>query len=322
MRAWSLVAALVPLCGLVACAAPDDPDAGDESHVLDNAPDSFTDGKADGIALPGTTIALMLTSAAVPGSPGHPNAVVYVPRGYRTDQPLDVVVYLHGWWNCASNVVRSTNGTCGGAATRNAYGLAAQLEKSGKNAVLLVPELAYEQASSAPGALATPGVFSAMMEETLVALAPTIGAKTIGDLDQVIVASHSGGYVTAARILSGGGLDVREVWLLDSLYGETAAFDAWVGAEGAAPFAATPHAKRLAIVYTGTGGTLGNSQAMATRARGWLGGAAILDDRSGATLDDAAFDHGLVFKRSGLTHDNVPRYYVGRLLTTSGLPAR
>jgi hypothetical protein len=319
MRSLLLLAALAPLAGLAACAAPDD---GDEAHVLDNAADSFTDGKADGTPLPGTTIPLMLTTAAVPGSPGHPNAVVYVPSGYRGDQPLDVIFYLHGWWNCASNVLRSSNGACGGGALRNAYGLAAQLERSGKHAVLVVPELAYEQPSSAPGALATPGVFTAMMEEVLAtdAITAAIGPHTIADLDQLIVASHSGGYVTASHLLSGGGLDVREVWLLDSLYGETAAFDAWVQAEHAAPFAA--HDKRLAIIYTGAGGTLANSQAMATRARGWLPSAAILDDRTGATLDDAAFAHGLVFKRSGLTHDNVPRYYFGRLLVTSALPAR
>jgi len=40
------------------------------------------------------------------------------------------------------------------------------------------------------------------------------------------------------------------------------------------------------------------------------------------TLVDADYAHGLVFKRSGLAHDDVPRYYFGRLLATSGLPAK
>lgn len=321
MRALALAAALVPLLALPACGDGGDDDP-EEAHVLDGADESAGDGKADGPAPPGTTIPLVLATAAVPGTVDRPNAVVYVPHGYRADQPVDVVVFLHGWWNCARNVLRPRGGTCGGGAVRTAYDLAGQLERSGKNAILLVPELAYERASSAPGRLAEPGVFAAMLDEALAALGPVVGGQGLGALGQVIVASHSGGYLAAAGLVRGGGVPVRELWLLDSLYGQAEAFDGWVRAEGAAPFAAAPRAQRLAVVYTAGGGTLDESQAMAARARAWVPAAARLDDRTGATLDDAALDRGLLFKRSWLSHDGVPRYYVGRLLQTSQLADR
>jgi hypothetical protein len=112
---------------------------------------------------------------------------------------------------------------------------------------------------------------------------------------------------------------VGEVWLLDSLYGNTDDFDGWVQAN-ADWFTGTPATMRFASVYTGTAGTLGNSQAMAGRAKGWLDAANIVDDRTTATLTPAQFEHGLVFKRTGLSHDGVPRYYFGKLALTSSLP--
>ena len=38
-------------------------------------------------------------------------------------------------------------------------------------------------------------------------------------------------------------------------------------------------------------------------------------------LDDPAFDHPLIFKRSGLSHDGVPRYYFERMVRHAGFSA-
>jgi hypothetical protein len=48
----------------------------------------------------------------------------------------------------------------------------------------------------------------------------------------------------------------------------------------------------------------------------------VLDDRTTSTLTPAQYDRGLLFKRSGLSHDDVPRYYFRKLLETSSLPVK
>ena len=107
------------------------------------------------------TARLEIAHGAVAATPIRPNVVVYLPRSFDRSALLDVVVFLHGWWNCADNVLRPSDGACGvGRAPRNAYDLAAQLEDSRRNAILIVPELAFDQASSDPGErarLAEPG---------------------------------------------------------------------------------------------------------------------------------------------------------------------
>jgi len=79
--------------------------------------------------------------------------------------------------------------------------------------------------------------------------------------------------------------------------------------------------RRFTDVYTSTGGTDTNSIAMADRAAGWVSAdpSVLLDDRTTATLTDADYHHGLIFKHSALSHNDVPRYYVERLLATSPL---
>ncbi len=311
---WGLLSLLV-----AACAAPP---GDEEAHVLDDQPLLVDDGKADGASLPGETVELVLQSGAVPGSADRPNAVVYIPAGYDTSQP-NIVVYLHGWWNCARNVIRPRNGACApGHAARNAYNLAGQLESAKKNAILVVPELMFEQASSDPGALGQADAFYALIDEVMTQLGDKVGNMGVWDVSQIAVASHSGGYIAAASIVKQGGLPISELWLLDSLYGNTGDFDAWVDSDDDRPaFATRPFTMRMSDVYTCCAGTLANSQAMAGRAKSWFDdGSVVLDDRSGRTLGGADYAHGLVFKRSGLGHDDVPRYYFGQLLATSGLP--
>jgi hypothetical protein len=294
------------LLALVGCADP-------TADPADNGSDS-ADAKADSFSAtaPGRVLRLWLDHGVFPQTPAHPSALVYVPAHFDATPPLNLVVYLHGFNNCVDNVIRSTNGSCG-SGTRNSYALAAQLEASQKNALLLLPEVAYDRASADPGQLAVDNGFQALLGEVLGKLGD-VGNYTLNDVGTVIVASHSGGYKAAAGIANQGGVYVSEVWLLDSLYGETDQFDTWVTSDLDSIGAA---ARRFAAVYTATGGTLANSQAMATRAAGWVDASSLVDDRTTATLSTTAFQHGLVFKRTGLSHDGVPRYYFLKLLSSS-----
>ncbi len=317
-------AGLVALLLLASCANVDPTGGDDADDPAETAGDGLDglDVKADGPGgtMPGTLRSFELDAAAFPGS-GHPDVVVYLPQHFDATPPIDIVVFLHGWSNCARNVVGSLDTSCTpGAGRRRSYALAAQLEASGKNAILVVPELAYDRASGDPGRLADPGQLQALVDETLGKLAPDLGDLTADDLGRVVVASHSGGYHAAAAIVSGGGLPVDELYLLDSLYGLDDAFDGWIDGDHEL-FASAPPVHRFATVYTQGGGTLAESQAMAARAAGWFAAAtaAVHDDRTTSTWTAPAYAHGLLFKRTGLTHDGVPRYYFGRLLLTSGL---
>jgi hypothetical protein len=251
-----------------------------------------------------------------------PNMIVYIPRGFDPRRPLDLVVYIHGWSNCISNAIQAGNGTCvPGGAVHNGYNLAGQLDASNKNAILLLPEVAFEQRSSAIGALAEQDSFLNIVDETLDRLAAEIGPHTADDVDRILIASHSGGYTAAAAILDHGGLAVDETWLLDSLYGDTTTFDAWV--EGDEPAFAAPFSRRFTSIYTLGGGTLANSQAMADRAARWFTDpGVILDDRTTEALAPELYAHGLVFKRTSLAHDDVPRQLFQGLLESSVLPDR
>lgn len=315
LRLWGLLS----LSAILACA---DPAPDDESHVLDNAAETEGGGKADDPGMAGATgevIKLTVDSGAVPGTPERPNMVVYIPSGFDPEKGLNLVVFLHGNMNCATNVIRSKGIACRpGYGARNAYSLAKQLEDSKKNAILVVPQLAFDAADSSEFAMIEEDRFFWAMVETVADISDRIGGLSFWDAQQVIVASHSGGYRTAASIVTRGGSVVNELWLFDSLYGNDADFDAWIQGE-ADLYTASPRERRFANIYTWSTGAA--SMNMAKRAAGWFTDKSVeLDDRSGATLTPAQYDRGLLFKKSGLAHDDVPRYYFLKLLATSGLP--
>lgn len=304
---------MIVLAAALGCGrAPASPGDGGATAMGDLAATAPDDGGSGGPA----TYLLTLDAGAFPPGP-HPSALVYVPAGFDPTPPLSIVVFLHGFDNCVENVVRDAGGECepdGG--TRAAYALAAQLEATAKNAILLCPELAYDQATGNPGNLGATDGFRALVAETLRDLSGPLAGATLADVGTIVVASHSGGYQAAAAIATRGGLPISELYLLDSLYGDLADFDAW--AKMVAP------GRRFAAVYTQGGGTLANSQAMADRAaaQGWVPAAQLLDDRTTDTLTDAQYAHELIFKLSGLSHNGVPTYYFGKLVGTSALPPR
>lgn len=326
MRTWTSILMAAVVAGGCASDASDVADDDPAETAGDGLLAGF-EGKADGAgaSAPGRTLAFHLASGAYPTS-GHDDVVAYIPARYALGDRVDVIVFLHGWSNCARNVVGAVDTACTpGAGTRRSYALAAQLEASGKNAILIVPELAYDRTSGDPGALAADGAFAALLDETLAKLSPALGvsdrALGLGDLGTVVVASHSAGYQTAAAAARAGGVAIDELYLLDSLYGFEGDYDAWVTDAGD-DLRATPFVRRFASVYTLGGGTLARSQAMATRAKGWFAAApaTVVDDRTTSTWTAARYAHGALFKRTGLSHDGVPRYYFGRLVTTSALP--
>jgi hypothetical protein len=321
-RSWLALALTLSACSGSSAVINDDGGVDVGGDDLAAMPDAAA--PADLTPPPAATFLLTLDAGAFPPTAAHPSALVYVPSGFDATPPLSVIVYIHGFNNCVENIVRDAGQSCSpdaGTPARAAYGLAAQLEASGKNALLLCPEIDFDQATGAPGTLGTTGGFQALLAETLTDLAPRIGARTVADVGEVVVASHSGGYQAAAGIAMRGGIPVREIYLLDSLYGNLTDYDNWV-TQDLGSFAGSPPGRRFADVYTTGGGTLGNSQGMADMAATWVPPSVLVDDRTTATWPDATYDHGLLFKHSALSHDGVPAYYFGKLVSTSTLPAK
>ncbi len=265
--------------------------------------------------LPAATYPLQIAHGAFAAIGEHPNVIVQVPDGFEPTARIDVVVHIHGFSNCITNALGDTDTPCtDGGAARSAYQLATQLAVSGANALLILPEVQYDLASGDPGALGTTDGFAMLLDDTLAAIPPPLGPLDRARIGNVIVTTHSGGYTAASAMVTIGGVPANELWLFDSLYGEETRFDAYVKSDLASLIAPT---RRFANIYTDGGGTLANSQAMATRAAGWVDPAVLIDDRTTATWDDPTYDHGLLFKHSALTHDGVPRYYFEHLLATS-----
>ena len=285
---------------------------------------------------------------------GRPGALVYVPTTFdATARALSLVVFVHGFHNCAANCALPEASGCncsigGGRGSNQAYGLIDSFEAAAAagaggagapvaQSLLVAVEVAYDEASSDPGNWTEPGMFAAFVADVLAApaLAPLVGApRALADVGRVRVFSHSGGYAVAAALASpsaNGNLSaVREVVLLDSLYGSEPDFDAIVqtavaagAAGGGGPGSLGPGAAqaRFLSVYTDGGGTEANNRAMAARAAGWLRAAnessalLLFDDEAGASLPAAAVaGTPLVFKRSNLTHDDTCRRFFALFL--------
>lgn len=260
---------------------------------------------------------------------GHPDVAVHVPDGFDPCAPHGVVVFFHGFHNCVANVIGASPTECTpGAGARSAFALADQLDAAGVNAILVAVELRYDEATSDPGALAERGRLHALLDELYDAhLSPLLGRPTrIDDVDHVVLASHSGGYVALARCLTGGGLTVHEVELFDSLYGELATYRDWIDTNLPAFDASASDPRRFALVFTDGGGTASQSRALGADIEGWLAmrgdPASLLFDTTTATLEPPAFRTPIVIKRSALSHDGVVSYYFERFLRGSDLPPR
>lgn len=266
---------------------------------------------------PGVRLLSGLASAPFPGQGDVPDAAVIIPSSFRPSPfGINVRIYIRGFGNCASVVSGASDARCSpGGRTRSASMLADQLERSGADAVVVVPELRFDAASSEPGSLAEPGGLARFLDEVLARLAPDIGSFSSSDIGTLGVMSHSGGYLACAAVMEAGHPALRSVVLLDSLYAADARFAAWVS-RNAGLFTARG-GYRFADVYTASGGTDERSRMLAERVYADLSAAGtaagmIYDDEA-RTLTPAEFASApVIFARSTLSHTDVTRYYPER----------
>jgi hypothetical protein len=206
----------------------------------------------------GVTIHMELKNSPFPaaGSP-HRDATVlaFVPHHYRAseDGTVSTVVHFHGYSGDVDHAVEK-------------HQLREQLHESKQNAILLVPELAANTASSAAGKLEVDGGLSRLLTDALETLNLASARHALGDarlpprpsVGRVCVSAHSGGYHAAACAISQGQIGVQEVFLFDALYADVEKFKAWVIAGKGKPM---KHRHKLVSYYT-AGTTAANTQAL------------------------------------------------------------
>jgi len=187
-------------------------------------------------ALPGRTYAPSLPSAPFPHASRangrdyakvHYDAAtayadstvgIYVPGGYVAGATVDAIVHFHGWNNHVDEVFRR-------------YRLREQVQASGANAVLIVPQGPKDAPDSNDGKLELdPGGLSRLLADVVAFLNAqnVTGAKAVG---RVVLTAHSGGYGGAGGSLALGGVQtITDVILFDAAYGYFDAFAAWANA--------------------------------------------------------------------------------------------
>jgi hypothetical protein len=178
----------------------------------------------------GTTLLCELDAAPFPcpGAPYEdPTVLVFVPAHYRApaDGAVDLVVHFHGHNSTTEAAVK-------------AHAIREQLAESKQNVVLVAPQGPVNAADGAGGKLDRPGGLARLAAEVAGVLASPAARDALGAAappkkaklraGRVALSSHSGGYRVAASCLRHGGVEVSEVYLFDSLYGETDAYRDWV----------------------------------------------------------------------------------------------
>jgi hypothetical protein len=224
------------------------------------------------------------------------SVAIFIPRGFRQTDTVDIVVHLHGW---RKNI----------DSTLSVYKLPQQLYESGKNAILVVPEGPRNAPDSFAGKLEDAGGLKRFVGDVVDFLFKELKIKT-RSVGKIILSGHSGGYEGIAYALMRGGIPekVREVYLFDALYAETEKFTYWIDRFNG----------KLINIYTDSGGTKWDTGAMMEDLSGWGIPYRALEERS------IVRDNRLVFIHTDLEHEMVmsARMQFREYLKASGLSNR
>ncbi len=148
------------------------------------------------------------------------NSVLFhVPDRFDIRKPFTYVVFFHG----NRTEVRQF---------QKDYRLDEQMNKSMKNAILILPQLARNASDSSPGRFAVKNVFRSFMSEVAQVLTSKFGKNYQKRFEQapIVLVAFSGGYKPLACTLDRGGVGSRiiGVFLMDALYEDLYIFGKWI----------------------------------------------------------------------------------------------
>ncbi|MBF0181402.1 MAG: hypothetical protein HQM03_15375 [Magnetococcales bacterium] len=153
--------------------------------------------------------------------------LIHLPPTFRPRKPFAILVFFHGHHTEINRTLVEE------------MALLRQVNASGRNLVLVAPQMALDAADSSPGKLWRPLGFARLLDDVTGVLRAKMGKKFAARLHKapVILAAYSGGYRAAAFTLDRG-LDrkrrgrLQGVILLDALYGDLDKFDRWLRRPG------------------------------------------------------------------------------------------
>ncbi len=132
---------------------------------------------------------------------------IVIPDNFTPGDATNFIVHFHGHRNNVANVLKQ-------------FALQEQLNRSGVNAVLVIPQGPLDVPDSGFGKLEDAGGLENLLKDVAAALRDAGKAKT-DKIGSVILTAHSGGYKAAAACLKHGGLadHITDVLLFDATYG-------------------------------------------------------------------------------------------------------
>lgn len=142
---------------------------------------------------------------------------ILIPRNFRWTKDLNFIVHFHGHGNNVANVL-------------DQFALREELDRSGVNAILVVPQGPRDAADSDFGRVQhEKGGLSALLSEVISELR-SVGAPVGAVAKRVVLTAHSGGYLVAGSILERQELSqvITDVLLFDASYGKLEAIASWV----------------------------------------------------------------------------------------------
>jgi hypothetical protein len=142
----------------------------------------------------------------------------HVPSHFDPRKPFAYVLYFHG---LGTDIIASNRD----------YELARQIDSSGRNVILVVPQLARNAVDSSPGKFFRKNGFRVFMGEVGGVMTSKMGTrfqKKFGAAP-IFLTAFSGGYKSVAYILDRGGVNdrVKGVFLMDALYEDVDKFERW-----------------------------------------------------------------------------------------------
>ncbi len=147
---------------------------------------------------------------------GDGTVLFHVPQGFRHDQPFAVLVFFH------HHATRLPDAVMGETAVID------QVDRAGRNILLIAPQLAVNAIDSAAGKLYRPDGLAALLAEAAAVLAERVAltAEAVGRAP-VVLASYSGGYRALAYAMDRGGLGDRlaGLLLLDGVFDQVDLFE-------------------------------------------------------------------------------------------------
>ncbi len=264
---------------------------------------------------PAWTAAFRMRHRPVEGHDLH-DVVVHAPPGFDPRAPLHLVLFFHGiyshaaWWVVAGALAPVTGEPGPG------WGLSQQHDRAHVNALLVAPQLKPRGTAGFSGAFHRPGFLRDFLRELVEeTLAGRLGGRTLDDVASITLVGASAGGPLIAGLLSKGDLAdrVRNVVVVDGLYGGEASFASWLrGSTREAP-------RRFVCVHAGSRYTAPHARDLVARLRAQ--GADVADGPRGA-LSDAVRDHRAVFATAPCEHVGMSAAVYDKVVGALGLPPR